>query len=130
MSNFQAKEAREFKNLYGPEYNAGPPPEREPLGKVSDGTCCNIYFLHDKFATVEMITAPGFFDFMRDTFRSGKKKGVVHLVTAYLGLIEDGLTQVDLQLLDAPSLSGGPVIMAAGNIQRFESAKADKPKAA
>ena len=126
MANFQVKEAKEFKNLYGPEYNAAPEREREPLGKISDGTCCNAYFLHDRFATVEEVCAPGFFDFMRDTFRSGKQKGVCHFVTAYLGEISDGLTQVELQVLDAPSPSGGPVIMAVGNVQRFEPAKAVK----
>jgi hypothetical protein len=126
LANFQVKEAQEFKNLYGPEYNAGPAPEREPLSKISDGTCVNSYFFHDKFATVEEVCAPGFFDFMRSTFQSGSKKGVCHFVSAYLGKIEDGLTEVQLQVLAVPSQSEGPVIMAVGRIQEFKPAKAVK----
>ena len=125
MPNFEAKEKQEFQKLY-PEYNAGPEPDREPLCKMADGTACNHYYMHSKFDTVEMVTAPGYFNFMRDTFRSGRQKGVVHLVSCYLGKIEDGLKEVQLQLLDAPSPSGGPVVMAVGNIQRFEPAKAVK----
>ena len=96
MPNFEAKEKQEFQKLY-PEYAAGPAPDREPLSKMADGTACNAYFMHSKFDTVEMVSMPGYFDFMRDTFRSGKQKGVCHFVTAYLGEIGDGLTQVELQ---------------------------------
>ena len=129
MPNFEAKDKQEFQKLY-PEYDAGPAPDREPLCKMADGTACNHYYMHSKFDTVEMVSMPGYFDFMRDTFRSGKQKGVVHLVSCFLGVIEEGLTQVELQLLDAPSASSGPVVMAVGRVTRFEPVKADKTKAA
>ncbi len=129
MPNFEAKEKAEFQKLY-PEYNAAPQVEREPLSKMADGTACNHYYMHSKLDTVEMVSMPGYFDFMRDTFRSGKQKGVVHLVSCYLGEIGDGLTQVELQLLDAPSPSGGPVIMAVGPVTRFAPVEVPKDKAA
>lgn len=49
---------------------------------------------------------------MKETFRSGKQKSVVHLVSCYLGEVETGLVKIDLHLVDAPSSYDGHVIMA------------------
>ena len=103
---------------------------REPLCKVSDGTAINHYYLKDKIATVEDVCAAGFFNFMREPFLSGSSKSVVHFVTAHLGSVAEGLTTVDLHLVDAPRSLLEPVIMAAGPVQRFTPPTADKSKAA
>lgn len=111
MPDFQAKEKD--------DQHYPPQPEREPLDKVSDGTAVNHYYLRDRLATVEDVSAPGFFDFMRDTFRSGSSKGVIHMVTAHLGEVADGLIEVDLHCVEAPTPSGGPVVMAVADVKKF-----------
>ena len=62
-------------------------PIREPLSKVSDGTALNHYYHRSKTDSLEDVTAPGYFNWMRDTFRSGFKKGVIHYVSVHLGEI-------------------------------------------
>ena len=99
-------------------------PIREPLSKVSDGTALNHYYHRSKTDSVEDVTAPGYFNWMRDTFRSGFKKGVIHYVSVHLGEIADGLTQVDLHVVDVPATFSQPVIMAVGNVTHFTKAKA------
>jgi hypothetical protein len=125
MVNFTAKEKGEPKP-------GGVTPERarEPLDKFSDGTAVNHYYFRSKTDTVATVTAPGFFNFMRETFSSGIKKGIVHFVTCHLGEVSDGLTQVDLHVVDVPTQFSGPVLMAAGSVNHFEPVKADKTKAA
>ena len=120
LANFQAKEKQD---LY-PGYNATPEKIREPLSKFGDNTSVNHYFFQSATASVEDVCSPGYFDWMRDSFRSGRSKSVIHLVSCYLGTISEGLTVVDLSLIDAPSPSGGNVIMAP--VTRFEPVKADK----
>jgi hypothetical protein len=119
--------AREKQPLY-PVEDLTPEKITEPLCKFSDGTSINHFYHRSKTDTVEMVTAPGFFNFMRDSFRSGRQKSVVHLVSCFLGEVEEGLTQIDLCLVDAPSSFDGNVIMA--RVTRFEPVKAVKPKAA
>jgi hypothetical protein len=63
---------------------------------------------------------------MRDTFRSGGQKGVVHMITAHLGEVAEGLTELTLHLVDAPTQFGGPVVMAVADTRRFKPAT--KPK--
>jgi hypothetical protein len=99
---------------------------REPLCKVSDGTSANHYYFRDKFASVADVSAPGYFDFMRDSFTSGSNKGVIHMILCHLGEIADGLTAVDLHVVDAPRSIREPVIMAVGAVQKFAPPKADK----
>lgn len=106
-------------------------PEREPLCKVSDNTDCNHYYYRDEFATVEDVSKPGFFNFMRDTFRSGAKRRntprVVHMIMCDLGEVTEGLTRIDLHVVEAPSAFDGPVTMAVGTATRFKpTAKTDK----
>ena len=98
-----------------------PKPEREPLSHVADGTAFNHYYYRDKAYTVDDVSAPGFFNFMRDTFRSGAQKSVVHMVTCQLGEVAEGLIEVDLHVVDAPSASTGPVTMAAGPVKRYKT---------
>ena len=64
-----------------------PAPARleEPLPHLSDGTAVNQYYFRSKTDTVRDVCKPGRFNFMRDSFRSGAHKGVVHLVKAMLG---------------------------------------------
>ena len=111
MPNFQAKTKED---PYPPK------PEREPLPHVSDGTAFNHYYYRDKAHTVDDVSAPGFFNFMRDTFRSGAQKSVVHMVTCQLGEVAEGLIEVDLHVVDAPSASTGPVTMAVGPVNRYK----------
>jgi len=122
MPTFVAKTKKE---LY-PEYDATPQPEREPLPHVADGTAVNHYYYRGKVDTVDDVSAPGFFNFMRDTFRSGRQKAVVHWVTCDLGDVTEGLIRIDLHLVDAPSAFSGPVVMACGPVKRFKpTAKAN-----
>ena len=110
MPNFQAKTKESHHQQ----------PEREPLPHVSDGTALNHYYYRDKAYTVDDVSAPGFFNFMRDTFRSGAQKSVVHMVTCQLGEVAEGLIEVDLHVVDAPSASTGPVTMAVGPVKRYK----------
>jgi hypothetical protein len=100
--------------------NHTPQPMREPLCQMHDGTSVNVYYLRSKTDTVEDVSSPGFFDFMRDNFRSGDWRGVIHMVRCHLGEVKDGLTEVDLHVVDAPSPSGGPVVMALGPVKKFK----------
>ena len=126
MPNFEAKTKPEMaakherEPLY-PTYDATPEKIREPLSKFGDNTAVNHYFYQSATASVEDVCSPGYFDWMRDSFRSGRSKSVIHLVSCYLGTISEGLVVVDLSLIDAPSPSGGPVIMAP--VKRFEAGK-------
>ena len=135
MPNFEAVSKQDLaakadpQHLY-PKYDATPEQHREPLDKFSDGTALNHFYFRSKTDTVAEVSAPGFFDFMRDTFRSGRQQSVVHFITCLLGEIADGLTQVELHLVDAPSQFSGPVVMAAGDVKKFKPFKADKTKAA
>ena len=114
--------------------NAPPPPPREPLDKWSDGTAVNHYYMRSKTDDVIDVCKPGYFNFMKETFRSGGHKGVVHYVTCLLGQIEDGLTEVRLHLIDAPGGFSGDVIMAKGESRKFTPVRhdgaldEDKPK--
>lgn len=116
MTSFTAKTKEE---LY-PEYDATPQPEREPLCKMADGTAVNHYYFRDRAASVNDVSAPGFFNFMRDCFRSGGGKGVVHMVTCQLGEVAEGLTEVDLHLVVAPGNFSGPVVMAVGPVKHYK----------
>jgi len=113
--------AKTKKELYT-EYDETPPPppEREPLPKVSDGTAVNCYYYRDRAASVDDVSAPGYFNFMRDCFRSGANKGVVHKVTCDLGEITEGLITVDLHVVAAPSAHSGHVVMAVGPVIRYK----------
>jgi hypothetical protein len=122
VTNFVAKEKGELYPVQPPKTS----PIREPLPKVADGTAVNHYYFRDKAATVAEVSAPGFFDFMRDTFRSGGQKGVVHMITAHLGEVAEGLTEVTLHLVDAPTQFSGPVVMAVADTKRYKPAT--KPK--
>lgn len=93
-----------------------PPPEREPLPHISDGTAVNHYYFRDKTLTVDDVSAPGFFNFMRDCFRSGAAKSVVHKITCDLGEVAEGLTEVGLHVVVAPSAHSGHVVMAVGTV--------------
>ena len=123
---FSAKTKHEMDPLYPVIEPAGK--IIEPLPKFSDGTACNVYYHRSTTDTVEDVLRPGWFNHMKETFRSGKQRSVLHLVSCYLGEIETGLVQIDLYLADAPSSFDGNVIMKP--VTRFEPAKADKPKAA
>lgn len=112
MPNFQAKTKEDLP--------APPAPEREPLCKMADGTVVNHYYFRDKTLTVDDVSAPGFFNFMRDCFRSGGGKGVVHMVTCHLGEVTEGLTEVDLHLVAAPGSYTGTVLMAVGPVKRYK----------
>lgn len=116
MPNFQAKSKKE---LY-PEYDETPPPPPEPLCKMADGTAVNHYYFRDKTLTVDDVSAPGFFNFMRETFRSGGGKGVIHMVTCQLGEVAEGLTEVDLHVVSAPGSYNGKVVMAAGPVKHYK----------
>ncbi len=123
MATFTAKTKPEMaakherEPLY-PTYDATPEKIREPLSKFGDNTAVNHYFFQSATASVEDVCSPGSFNWMRDSFRRGRSKNVIHLVSCYLGNIPEGLTQVDLSLVDAPSASSGPVTMAP--VKRFE----------
>jgi len=113
MPNFQAK----LKN----EINLPEQPPREPLPKLADGTDVNVYYFRDKTATVTDVTAPGFFNFMRDTFRSGARMGVVHMVKCLLGEVADGLVEIDLHVTASPDTYSGPVLMAASEPKKYKT---------
>ena len=117
-----------------------PTPTRleEPLPHLSDGTAVNCYYHRSKTDTVRDVCRPGRFDFMRESFRSGAHKGVIHMVKCMLGNAEDGLTEIDLHLVEAPGSYSGPVIMAKGAVRKYSPVRHDaesadeetKPKAA
>ena len=88
---------------------------------MSDNTAVNHYYHRSKTDTLEDVLRPGFFNFMKENFRSGKQKAVVHLVSCYLGEIEDGLTIIDLNLVDAPAGQNQDVLMA--QTKRFDAYK-------
>jgi hypothetical protein len=98
-------------------------PLEEPLSHFSDGTAVNVHYYRSKTSTVEDVTRPGFFDFQRDTFTSGFKKGIVHQVVCHLGEIAGGLTQVDLHVAEVPATFTQPIIMAVGNVVKFTAPK-------
>ena len=108
MATFTAKTKEE---LY-PTYDATPERIIEPLPKLHDGTSVNVYFYRSKTDTPEDVLRPGFFNHMKQTFRSGRQKSVLHLVSCFLGEVETGLVQIDLHVVDAPSSYDGHVIMA------------------
>ena len=95
---------------------AAPVRELEPLCKWADGTAVNVYYHRDKVATVLDVCKPGFFNFMRDTFRSGAGQGVVHYVICVLGDAAAGFKEVRLILDKAPLPSGGDVTMQKGPV--------------
>ena len=115
MPNFIARES---------DTPAKPAPQ-EPLPHISDGTSINQYYHRSRTDTVRDVCRPGHFDFMRDTFRSGAKMGVVHMVKCMLGEVVDGLTEVDLHLVEAPSPYSGPVLMAKGAARKYTPVKHD-----
>ena len=117
MRNFQAKTKEELHDNQPPNL---PQPECEPLCKMADGTDMNHYYFRGKAVTVDEVSAPGFFNFMRENFRSGRQKSVVHMVTCQLGEVTEGLIEVDLHLVDAPSAFSGPVVMAVGPVKHYK----------
>ena len=100
MATFTAK----TKDEIDPLYPVTPPTQKilEPLPKMADGTSMNHYYHRSTTDTVEDVLRPGRFDHMKDTFRSGAQKSVVHLVTCLLGEIETGLTRMDIHLWSPP----------------------------
>ena len=126
MPTFTSRTKSQMQNYDEP----APAPVREPLCKVSDGTAVNNFYMKSKTDTVEDVIGPGYFNFMRDTFLSGASRSVVHFVTCHLGDVAEGLTAIDLHLVNAPRSLSEPVIMAAGPVQRFTLPTADKSKAA
>ena len=82
MTQFEAKTAAE---LRGEPAEAPKQPQLDPLCKWADGTAVNVFYHRDPRATVQNVLKPGYFDFMRDTFISGRDKSVIHYVICVLG---------------------------------------------
>ena len=91
--------------------------DRNALYYVSDGYDF-IYEPRALYTKIE-VTIPGHFNCYREDVRVGTR------ITCRLGKIEDGITEIELQVIDVPTPAQGDVSVAVGASRSFTPCRHD-----